>query len=71
LLAAFAEHDSSDPLALVLRDAGCTEVLELDRASQHAATLFRTGSQLPPPASSETSLLVGLSQPMAQRTFTF
>ncbi|HEX2734616.1 MAG TPA: hypothetical protein VHM70_23590 [Polyangiaceae bacterium] len=71
LLAAFAEHDSSDPIALVLRDAGCTEVLELDRASQHAATLFRTGTQLPPPSTSETSLLVGLSQPMAQRTFAF
>jgi hypothetical protein len=69
LLAAFVEHDGSAPLAMLLLELGCSEVLELDRASQHAATFYRSGTQLQLPGASEASLLVGLSRPMAQRTF--
>lgn len=69
LLVAFVDHDSSDPLAIVLRERGCSEVLELDRASQHAAILYRAGTPLQVPDTSETTLLIGLSKPMAQRTF--
>lgn len=69
LLVAFVDHDSSDPLAIVLRERGCNEVLELDRASQHAAILYRAGTPLQVPDAAETTLLIGLSKPMAQRTF--
>jgi hypothetical protein len=56
---------------LVLRDAGCSVVLDLDRGSQHAATFYRAGTQAVFPSGSEGSLLVGLSRPMAQRSFRF
>jgi hypothetical protein len=71
LVAAFVEHDSSSVLGLVLRDAGCSVVLDLDRGSQHAATFYRAGTQAVFPSGSEGSLLVGLSRPMAQRSFRF
>jgi hypothetical protein len=69
LVAGFVEHDSSSVLGLVLRDAGCAVVLDLDRGSQHAATFYRAGTQATFPVGSEGSLLVGLSRPMEQRSF--
>jgi hypothetical protein len=71
IVAAFVSHDTSAPLALWLRAAGCDTVLELDRASQHAATLYRQGSSLAVPVEGETTLLVGLSRPMPHGTFRF
>ena len=37
-------HDSSDPLAVALRQAGCQRVVELDRGSHHPAWLGRPGT---------------------------
>jgi len=41
-------HDSSDPLAVALRMAGCHRVVELDRGSHHPAFAHRTGTDSPP-----------------------
>lgn len=71
LLAAFAEHDSSAPLALLLIERGCDSVVELDRSSQHQAALYRAGTSQPVPKTSETTLLVGVSRPMTHGTFVF
>lgn len=70
-IVAFAEHDSSAPLALHLVDRGCDSVVELDRASQHRANLYRAGTSNAVPKSSETTLLVGTGRSMPQGTFIF
>ncbi len=71
LLAAFVTHDSSAPLALQLLAADCDSALELDRASQHSAVLYRAGTSLDIPRSSDTTLIVGLAEPMPQSAFLF
>ncbi len=71
VLVAFVEHDTSAPLAIYLLGAGCDVAFELDRASQHRAMLYRTGTSLSPPAEAETTRLVGLERPMVANTFTF
>jgi hypothetical protein len=64
LVAAFATHDSSDPLAVALRSAGCRRVVELDRGSHHPAFLHRAGTQTPPRADYESTTLWALSREM-------
>jgi hypothetical protein len=54
---ALLRHDSSDPLAVALRAAGCRRVLELDRGSHHPASLERTGSDKPPREAPESTTL--------------
>lgn len=41
-------HDSSDPLAVALRMAGCLRVVELDRGSHHPASVHRAGTESAP-----------------------
>jgi hypothetical protein len=41
-------HDSSDPLAVALRRAGCRRVVELDRGSHHPAFVHRAGTDSAP-----------------------
>jgi hypothetical protein len=50
-------HDSSDPLAVALRNAGCRRVLELDRGSRHPAAQGRAGTASPPPTDPMTTTL--------------
>jgi hypothetical protein len=64
LIIAFATHDSSDPLAVVLRAAGCRRVVELDRGSHHPAFLHRAGTETPPRTDYESTTLWALSREM-------
>jgi hypothetical protein len=48
VVVALLRHDSSDPLAVALRAAGCHRVVELDRGSHHPASLERAGTDKPP-----------------------
>jgi hypothetical protein len=64
LLVASAAHDSSDPLAVVLRSAGCRRVVELDRGSHHPAFIHRAGTDHPPRTDYESSTLWALARPM-------
>jgi hypothetical protein len=63
LVVATARHDSSDPLAVALRAAGCKRVLELDRGSHHPAALARAGTATPPPEDPKTTTLWILRKP--------
>ena len=69
LIVASATHDTSDTLAAALLRVGCTRVVELDRGSHHPAFLHRAGSDTPPVASYETSVLYALGRPMQPRAF--
>jgi hypothetical protein len=60
----FGTHDSSDPLAVALRNAGCRRVVELDRGSHHPAFLHRKGTDAPPRADYESTTLWVLSREM-------
>lgn len=69
VLLARTENDSSDVLALALLSQGCSEVLELDRGSHHAAFVHRSGGEHPPLAGYETSVLYVLDTAMRPHTF--
>ena len=62
LVVATLRHDSSDPLAVGLRAAGCRRVVELDRGSHHPAALERAGSEHPPREAPDSSTLWLLSR---------
>ncbi len=62
LIVASALHDTSDTLAAALLRVGCTRVIELDRGSHHPAFLQRAGTDTPPLASYETSVLYALGR---------
>jgi hypothetical protein len=64
IVVAFATHDSSDPLAVALRNAGCRRVVELDRGSHHPAFLHRAGTPAPPRTDYESTTLWALSRDM-------
>ena len=57
LVVATLRHDSSDPLAVGLRAAGCRRVVELDRGSHHPAAVERAGTDHPPREAPESSTL--------------
>jgi len=57
LVVATLRHDSSDPLAVGLRAAGCRRIVELDRGSHHPAALERTGTEKAPREAPESSTL--------------
>ncbi|HSU38987.1 MAG TPA: hypothetical protein VLJ38_05445, partial [Polyangiaceae bacterium] len=57
VVVALLRHDSSDPLAVALRAAGCHRVLELDRGSHHPASLERAGTDKPPRNAPESTTL--------------
>lgn len=50
-------HDSSDPIAVALRAAGCRRVVELDRGSHHPALLDRSGTNAPPREAPDSTTL--------------
>ncbi|HEY3497004.1 MAG TPA: hypothetical protein VGK73_20035, partial [Polyangiaceae bacterium] len=54
---ALLRHDSSDPLAVALRNAGCRRVVELDRGSHHPAFVGRAGADSPLPEDPKTTTL--------------
>jgi hypothetical protein len=69
LVVASATNDTSDALAAALLRVGCTRVVELDRGSHHPAFLHRAGTETPPVAGYETSVLYALGRPMEPRAF--
>lgn len=68
---ATVEHDSSDALAVTLRNLGCTTVLELDRGSKHAVRIVRDGFEQLLAQGSDSTVLWVLGKPMQPRTFRF
>jgi hypothetical protein len=63
-LVALLRHDSSDPLAVALKNAGAERVVELDRGSHHPAFVHRTGTPTPPEANYDSTTLWALGRPM-------
>lgn len=57
IVVATLRHDSSDPLAVGLRAAGCRRIVELDRGSHHPASLERPGTEKPPRDEPDSSTL--------------
>lgn len=64
VLVGLLRHDSSDPLALALLDAGAERVVELDRGSHHPAFLHRAGTPTPPTQTYDSTTLWALGRPM-------
>ena len=64
VLVGLLKHDSSDPLAVALRDAGAERVVELDRGSHHPAFVHRTGTETPPAMNYDSTTLWALARPM-------
>jgi hypothetical protein len=64
VLVALLRHDSSDPLAVALKDAGAERVVELDRGSHHPAFFDRAGTPTPPTPTYESTTLWALGRPM-------
>jgi hypothetical protein len=64
VLVALLRHDSSDPLAVALKDAGAERVVELDRGSHHPAFVHRKGSPTPPTPTYDSTTLWALARPM-------
>jgi len=62
VVVATLRHDSSDPLAVGLRAAGCRRIVELDRGSHHPAALERTGTEKAPREAPESTTLWVLSR---------
>jgi hypothetical protein len=62
VVVATLRHDSSDPLAVGLRAAGCRRIVELDRGSHHPAVLERSGTEKAPREAPESSTLWVLSR---------
>jgi hypothetical protein len=63
-LVALLRHDSSDPLAVALKNAGAERVVELDRGSHHPAFVHRAGTATPPAPTYESTTLWALGRPM-------
>jgi hypothetical protein len=62
---------SYQPLAEALRRAGCARAVALDRGSHTTPFLHRAGSDAPPRARYEDSVLYALTRPLAPRGFRF
>lgn len=68
-LVATARHDSSEPLLSALLEAGCSEVVALDRGSRHPAFVQRAGTDDALQARSSETVLHAVSIPMMPHTF--
>jgi hypothetical protein len=62
---------SDQPLAEALRRAGCSRAVALDRGSHTTPFLDRAGTDAPPRARYEDSVLYALTLPLAPRAFRF
>lgn len=71
LWVASVDHDSSDAVAVTLRNLGCNTVLELDRGSKHAVNVQREELRGLSAPERETGYLWALSTAMQPRTFGF
>ncbi len=71
LWVATVDNDSSDALAVTLRDIGCTTVLELDRGSKHAVSVVRENFEPLLEQDNDSTVLWVLGKPMQPRTFSF
>jgi hypothetical protein len=68
---ATVDHDSSDAVAVTLKNLGCNAVLELDRGSKHAVNIQREQLAGLTAPEHETGYLWVISSPMQPRTFAF
>jgi hypothetical protein len=68
---ASVDHDSSDAVAVTLRNLGCNTVLELDRGSKHAVNIQREELSGLSEPERETGYLWALSSAMRPRTYEF
>jgi hypothetical protein len=71
LWVATVDHDSSDAVAVTLRNLGCNTVLELDRGSQHAVQVQRQELSHSRAPEHQTGFLWVLATSMQPRTFEF
>lgn len=71
ILVATARHDSSDPLAAILVEQGCKDVVALDRGSRHPAFVHRAGTSEAPLNTYETSVLYAVGRPMTPYAFRY
>jgi hypothetical protein len=62
LLVAVAKFDSPEPLATVLRDAGCRRVVELNRGKQVRAFIHRAGKEDAPQGRYDDTVLYGMAR---------
>ncbi len=69
ILVARTVHDTSAPLVTLLLEAGCSEVVELDRGSHHPALLHRAGMGEPPKLSYGPTVLYLLARHPEPRAF--
>jgi hypothetical protein len=69
VLVAQADHDSHGALVQVLLEAGCEDVVELDRGSHHPSFVHRSGTSTPPMSHYEGSVLYLLGRPMLPHAF--
>ena len=63
LLAAHASFDADEATAEVLLDAGCAEVVSLDRGAHDGVFVHRAGTDAAPEASYEATALYVLGVP--------
>lgn len=68
---ATVDHDSSDAVAVTLRNLGCSTVLELDRGSKHTVEVQRQDLAGLSDPERETGYLWALSTAMRPRTYEF
>jgi hypothetical protein len=69
VLVASARHDSSDPIASVLVEAGCQRVVATDRGSRHPAFFHQARTAEPPLSHYETTVLYAVARPMTPHAF--
>ena len=66
-----ANESSAEALAGVLKHAGCTQAVVLDRGEGTAGALFRAGTATPPRSRYEDSTLYAMGKPLLPRGFRF
>jgi hypothetical protein len=71
VLLARGSFASAQPLAEALAQAGCTRALLLDRGAHASAFFDRAGTDAPPRARYDESVLYALGTPLAPRAFRF
>ncbi len=69
VLLAKIHHDSVGPAAQALVELGCDLVVETDRGSHHPPFVERAGSESPPRAGHEATVLYAAAAPMESRAY--
>ena len=67
MLLAEANYDSSQPIAMALLELGCERIVSLNRGRQVRAFVHRAGTEPPPQAEYDDTVLYGMSKPAPGR----